>query len=255
MMASSVELPPAQLHYFACRSRGEPIRLLCALIGRDFEEWSVPEVQHNGRRQLPPPPGDPAPRYLSGEAGKLNNLAAFPLGTCPAWVERIGDEEVVINQSMAILRHLARGASLLGTKLAEQAFVDVWLDQCEDVRTAYSKVIYGLDGPPFSETLGNDDALVAAKFAAHTPSVEAAFQPFEKRLAESSLLAGEAITVADIALFDIFDMHLRVWAGALTEAAFPFLHAHRARVSAQPGVAAYLASGKRWSIINGNNLG
>ena len=80
-----------QLHYFACRSRGEPIRLTCALAGLEFEEYSVPEEQANGRRQLPPLPSDPVPCYLTGEAGQLiNNPAHFPFATCPKWVEPSG---------------------------------------------------------------------------------------------------------------------------------------------------------------------
>ena len=99
-----VIMPAPQFHYFACRSRGEPTRLLCALVGLEYEEWSVREMQHNGRRQLPPPATDVTPKYLVGDAGNLGDPTQFPFGVCPKWIE--GD--LVICQSNAILRHVAR---------------------------------------------------------------------------------------------------------------------------------------------------
>jgi glutathione S-transferase len=257
------------LVYFACRSRGEPIRLACALGGIQFEELSVPEEQHNGRRQLPPPPGDPKPTYAAGDAGKLNNPASFPFGTCPKWVETVDGRDILINQSNAILRHVGRRAELYGSSVAEAALVDAWLDHVEDVRKAYNDVIYGLDEPPFDEALTNDSPRVAAAFEAHKPKVVESFGPFEARLAAvvagggtaaTPVLVGDKLSVADVALFDIFDVHLRLWADALGADAFPSLHAHRAGVAAQPGIAAYLgadegASRRRWSRLNGNALG
>ena len=214
----------------------------------------MPEEQHNGRRQLPPPEGDPQPQYLSGDAGRLNDPSQFPFGTCPKWV----DGTLVINQSNVILRHLARATQLYGTTAAETALVDSWLDHVEDVRKAYSDVVYGLDEPPFDAALTNDDPKCVAAFAAHAPSVTVAFTPCERQLASSAagvLVGDDAITVADIALYDIFEVHLRLWADVLSAADFPMLHAHRASVAAQPGIAAYLQSGKRWSRLNGNALG
>jgi len=250
-------MPPPQLHYFACRSRGEPIRLACALAGIEFEEFSVPEEQSNGRRQLAPPPTDPTPRYLSQEAGSLANESAFPFGTCPAWVEQddAAEPPLRINQSNAILRHIGRRGQLCGSSAAEAAHVDAWLDHCEDVRKAYNDVIYGLDGPPFDESLSNDSPDAAASFAEHTAAVVTSFGPFERRLSDTDTLVGGSLTVADVALFDLFDFHLRLWPEALAPAAFPRLHAHRAAVASQPLIAAYLESGRRWSRVNGNALG
>ena len=182
------------LVYFACRSRGEPIRLACALGGIQFEELSVPEEQHNGRRQLPPPPCDPKPTYAAGDAGKLNNPASFPFGTCPKWVETVDGRDILINQSNAILRHVGRRAELYGSSVAEAALVDVWLDHVEDVRKAYNDVIYGLDEPPFDEALTNDSPRVAAAFEAHKPKVVESFGPFEARLAAVVAGGGTAAT-------------------------------------------------------------
>ena len=254
-----------QLHYFACRSRGEPIRLACTLAGLEYDEWSVPEEQHNGRRQLPPPPGSgPLLQYLEGEAGRLNSKSQFPFGTCPKWVEFSEDGTTTdFHQSNAILRHIARLTSLYGSAPAEAAAVDAWLDHCEDVRKAYGDVIYGLDEPPFDDSLTDADPRVAAAYAEHAPKLAAFFQPFEARLdaaaaaakGEAVTLVGSSYTVADVALFDIFEVHLRLWAQALDAAAFPRVHAHRMAFSALPPVEQYLSSGRRWARLNGNALG
>ena len=240
-----------QLHYFACRSRGEPIRLLCALANLEYEEYSVPEMQDNGRRQLPPPAGDPTPRYLDSGAGRLADPLQFPFGTCPKWV----DGDLVINQSNAILRHVARQTGFGGRNEAETASVDAWLEHCEDIRKAYNDVIYGLDLPPFDETLTNDDPRAVAAYEAHAPAVASSFRPFERRLQTSTVLVGERLTAADVALADLTDVHLKLWSGVLSEADFPKLMDHNTRVFQQPGIAAYIASGRRWGRLNGNALG
>ena len=63
-----------------------------------------------------------------------------------------------------------------------------------------------------------------------------------------------ARSMADLAIFDIVDLHLRILK-AEVEAAYPALAAHHARVAALPGIAAYLASPRRSAKVNGNNLG
>lgn len=55
---------------------------------------------------------------------------------------------------------------------------------------------------------------------------------------------GGQLSVADIFLFDIFDLHRRKF-GERVDALYPSLAAHSAKVAALPGVAAYLASDKR----------
>ena len=69
------------------------------------------------------------------------------------------------------------------------------------------------------------------------------------------MLVGAALTAADVALFDLVEVHLRLWPDALGSSSFPKLHAHRAAVAAQPGIAAYQQSGRRWGRLNGNALG
>ena len=55
---------------------------------------------------------------------------------------------------------------------------------------------------------------------------------------------GGQLSVADVYLFDLFDLHRRKF-GERVDALFPTLAAHSEKVKALPGVAAYLASDKR----------
>ncbi|CAE8725292.1 unnamed protein product [Polarella glacialis] len=246
-----------QLHYFACRSRGEPIRLVLALAGAEWEERSVPEQQANGRRQMPPPPSGRSPQYLEGAAGDLSNPDAFCFGTCPKLVD--GDLELV--QSNAILRHLGRRFGLYGSSASDTAAIDMWIDGCEDARQAYNELIYGLDGPPFRDDLSNESPEVAAALAEYAPKAAAVLAPFERRLRSGprEYMVGAAATIADVAVMDIFDVHVHLWGeSSLRDSPggpFEHLHAHRGRVASLGGVAEYLASDRRWGRINGNLLG
>mmetsp|Transcript_79478 Transcript_79478/g.233611 ORF Transcript_79478/g.233611 Transcript_79478/m.233611 type:complete len:257 (-) Transcript_79478:20-790(-) len=251
-----------ELHYFACRSRGEPIRLALAASGAEWEEFSVPEVQsgfpkEEARRQIPPPePERSRCRYLSGAAGDLKNVKEWPYATCPKLV----DGDFCLVQSNAILRYLGRRFGLYGEQLTDYARVDSILDALEDVRTAYNELIYGLDAPPFRDELTNDDPTVAAAFKSAGVGTADRFRPFERFLAESGepgYFVANKLTIADLAVYDLFDLHLRIW-GSSTLApgnSFERLHVHRTLVEKVPAVASYLSSNRRWSRINGNMLG
>ena len=65
---------------------------------------------------------------------------------------------------------------------------------------------------------------------------------------------GDALTIADIELFDLMDLHERIL-GDKVQAAYPKLAAVAKAVAAVPGVAAYLASPLRLEKVNGNGLG
>ena len=101
---------------------------------------------------------------------------------------------------------------------------------------------------------------MAAAFQEYAPKAAEKFWPFERFLAESEgrqYFVGSKLTVADLAVFDLFDLHLRLWGQSSLAAknGFEKLHAHRVLISNIPTIAAYLSSDRRWSRINGNMLG
>jgi glutathione S-transferase len=141
-------------------------------------------------------------------------LARFPLGRIPA-VE-LGDGRRLA-ESNAILRYLARGSSLLPEDGFAQAKVDEWLfwEQYSHepyIATTRYHIVY------LKRTLDQREAWRVERG-------EAALDLMDKQLAKSSWLAGEAMTIADIALLAYtrlaheggFDLapraHVRAWIG------------------------------------------
>jgi len=61
-------------------------------------------------------------------------------------------------------------------------------------------------------------------------------QPF----LQDGFAVGGALTVADIALFDLTAFYIQKYGGEF-EAAYPALAAHHAKIAALPRIAAYLA--------------
>lgn len=174
----------------------------------------------------------------------------YPFGQCP----RYADAEVDLCQSNAIVRHLGRKHGLTGASLAEQAAVDELIEAVEAIKGKYLALIYqdGLSDEAKAKywTAHCDASTVAARnggahftfvsdFVARGPGVFA---------------VGGTLTVADVMLFDIIDMHLRIFPEDFP-AAFPTMAALHAAVAAVPGVAAYLASGRRAEQQNGVALG
>ena len=68
---------------------------------------------------------------------------------------------------------------------------------------------------------------------------------------------GNKISIADIQLFDLVDLHLRATGPCGPEAmqAFPHLLRLHATVGAMPKLKAFLESGRRPEKVNGNGLG
>lgn len=65
---------------------------------------------------------------------------------------------------------------------------------------------------------------------------------------------GSAVSIADATLYNMTDLHLRVWADKFA-AEYPDLAAHHAQFAAIPGVKAYLDSPLCHAVANKNNLG
>lgn len=70
----------------------------------------------------------------------------------------------------------------------------------------------------------------------------------------SGFAVGSGLTMADLNLFDIVDLHARIFPEEL-KAEYPELMSHSAKVAELPGVREYLASPRRFEKVNGNGLG
>jgi glutathione S-transferase len=158
-------------------------------------------------------------------------------------------------QSNAIVRHLGRKHGMYGASLAEQAAVDQVVDGVEDIKAKYLALIY-------KDSLS--DEAKAAYWTAHADAATTAernggahftfLADFIKRTGEQGFAVGAKLTIADIMLFDIVGMHIRIFDDQFT-AAYPSLTALHTSVAGVPGIASYLASGRRSERQNGVALG
>ena len=173
--------PTLELLYFPICGRAEPIRLLLAHVGRAYTDTAVP-----------------MDRWPS-----LKPTLKF--GQIPVLIERDGDRETQIPQSVAIVRHLAREHDLYGANEAERTLCDVLAEKHVEWRNAFNQVAYF---PRFAK-----DKEAIAKYIAETLPRERAI--FEALLAESAgrgvpYFVGGSLTFADILIFDTLDTHLQL---------------------------------------------
>jgi glutathione S-transferase len=183
-----------KLIYFNGRGRAEVARLIFADKGIDY----VDERVSDGFAQLKP---------------------TLPFGQLPV-LEVNG---IVIPQSVAITRYLAREHGLYGKNSAEGALADAIIDGLHDMRAAVDK--------------GVDDAAKAEarrKWLSH----------FERLLKNNNggngFLVGNDITFADYWMFNSLESLKSIDATILND--YHLISALHDRIGARPGIAAWLKS-------------
>jgi glutathione S-transferase len=203
--------PERELVYFDIRGRAEPIRLLLAYtrtpyVDRGIKRGDWPEVK-----------------------------ATVPLGQVPVLVERSAEGEIVIPQSQAILRHLARELDAYGKTAHARARCDVVAETVVDLRAAFNRVAYN---PGWLK----DEAATEAHYRDTLPRARAWF---ERALEESEgrgerFFAENQPTYADFLAFDTLDAHLQVEPSCLD--GHGALQRFMDDIRALPGLSEYLAS-------------
>jgi len=200
-----------QLYYFPIRGRSDAIRLLLEDTNTQYEHH---EVSNWGERK-----------------GEANN---FPLGQMPV----IHHNGLVLGQSNAILRYIGKISNRLGANDREAALQDMMNDQCEDFRSAYTRVIYG-----------DYDATVA-KFIENVPNQLRHFENFLQNH-HCEYFGGRNFGYADASLMSIVDpINAKMAPNCLHQ--FPLLTAWHQRCCQRPGVQAYLAKRHPNERTNGN---
>lgn len=217
------------LNYFPLRGRGEPIRLILAANNLEWEEIS----EFN---------------RVEGVAG----TGELPFGQLPTWSQdNLGGRP--LSQMDAICRHIGRQVGWYGAG-AKDMRVDEILAGVEDLRQQYLKLVY--------RSKFDKDALV--QYEQEVLSRSGMLASFNLRFLENCLereaggqwAVGDSLTIADSALFDIFNAHVdlqrnqaqHITLEPLVE--FPLLAAHHAKFAALPGVAKYCKE-RRFAKVNG----
>lgn len=198
------------LLYFPARGRAEQIRLMFAYKAAPFTE-------------------NPAADWPAVKP-------TTPFGQLPIYTERSEEGELVLAESGAIMRHLARRFDMYGNTRAHYAHCDALADFTADARTKYIPIAYAaLMKTP-------EDAI--AKYWETLPQT---LGFIERALSRSTAPdAGwficDTVTFADVATFDYLDGLEMLKPYCLR--GHPGLVAFVARFRALPTIATYLANRK-----------
>lgn len=168
-----------------------------------------------------------------------------PFGQCP--IVSIGDSHMA--QTNAIFRYFAKMFNMYGDDAHEEYLSDMILDGVEDWRRGYVQIVYNKQ---YNEVVGEYVRNVLPK-----KLVE--FECLLKENVEKHKLSSEVYSVggklnmADIMIFDMLELSLRLNAKVLAE--MPLLNQLHKQIAARPNIAKYLASGKRPSKMNNSGNG
>jgi len=236
--------PLGELVYFGIRGRGEPVRLMLALHECAWTE-TRPHEDEASRKE---------------HAGTL----AQPFGQWPLWRyerKRAGGETAtaVLAQQDAILRHLARRFGEYGVDADADETVDEILGGVESLRAKNAVLVYERELEPeakakYRATHVDPASKTGRNSGAHLAYLDA----FAARAqAAGKWVAGtEKPTIADVQVFDIVDVHARIFGEAELRKLHPGLMYVYDRFRAVPSVDAYLGdAARRAGVVNNNGLG
>jgi glutathione S-transferase len=198
--------PKYKLVYFNFRGRGELIRLLLHAAGVTFEDARV--------------------ELTAWPALKPKT----PEGTLP-FMEIDGR---VFGETMPLARYIAKKYNLFCKNDLDSLTADIILNYIEDIKTAVGRA-------------RNEASLTDAQKAEIQGHVKSVLLPklltrMEARLAEnkSGYLIGDALSIADIAFYDLGEVFLREAPNVYDT--FPKIRDHRKKIATYPRISKYLAT-------------
>ena len=224
--------PAITLRYFGRRGDAEPIRLTLAALRLPWEE-----VRYERCRDACPP------GIVDWEQAKAAGIMSgtLPFGQeVPALrYDPSGDESAVeLVQTLAILRFLSVPRGLYGSSRAEEAAIDMVLGGVADMRGHYTSLVY-------DQRVASDPSVLPD----YLDNLRTWLGYLEAQLSRAAdggrFFVGGRLSVADLVVFDILDLNLRLQPHCL--APFSLLAHFQLRIGRQPGVREYLmnATGQR----------
>jgi glutathione S-transferase len=193
-------MPSYKLYYFNVRGRAETTRMIFHLSGTPFED-----------------------KRLTGEDW-TKFKPSTPFGQLPI----LEVDGKTISQSRAIERFVARRVGLYGKDEFENAKVDMMVDAANDV------------GQPLMKTFGESDekkAEIVGKY--QKEQLPQLLQNLEKNIQQSGFCVGNALTWADIAIYQAFDM-TKMFKVEINVDSYPKLKAMRKNVESNPKIAKWM---------------
>uniref|UniRef100_A0A7S4IF88 glutathione transferase n=1 Tax=Prymnesium polylepis TaxID=72548 RepID=A0A7S4IF88_9EUKA len=199
--------------YWAIRGLAQPIRLLLEYTGTPYTDKKY--------EQGPAPDFDKSCWFDV----KDTVLGEYPFPNLPYLI----DGDLVVTQSNAIVRHLARTSGLLGSTTEAAARCDIMLEEGMDLRNRTVGMAYRPPGGDY------DGALPA-----YEETLRAHLTKCSKYLGSSKWFAGDELTACDFVIYELLDQNALMVKGVLD--AYSNLKDYHARFRALPEIAAYLAS-------------
>jgi len=211
-------MAPIILGYWDIRGLAQPIRLLLAYSG---EEWE------NKLYACGSPPEFSRDAWLQDK---------FSLGLDFPNLPYLIDGDVKVSQSNAILRYLARKSNLLGKTDEEQTRVDILESEINDFRREYVGMCYS---PNFESLRGP-----------YLEKLPAKLKLLSDFLGDRNFFAGENITFPDFIVYEMLDQQKILSPSALND--FPSLQKFQEKVEGQKSISEFLNSSKNFKYpLNG----
>ncbi|KAK3099584.1 hypothetical protein FSP39_006553 [Pinctada imbricata] len=196
-------MPFYKLTYFNIRGRAELTRLTFAAAEAEYEDDRIKRDDWPAMKENTP-------------QGQLPTLTV---------------DGVVLPQSLAIARFVAREFGLDGKTNIEKAQTDVVIQTTEDLRSGWVGVFREKDETRKAEL----------EKAFHEETVPKFLKLFEGILKTNGTgyFVGNTLTIADLAVYDVFEILIQKKEDILSE--FPLLAKSRKTVESAPGVQKYLS--------------
>ncbi|XP_065911824.1 glutathione S-transferase Mu 3-like [Dysidea avara] len=203
---------PAKLGYWKIRGLAQPIRLLLAYTGTDYED-----VQYEA--------GGP-PDYDRSCWFSVKETLGLPFPNLPYYI----DGDIKITQSNAILRYIGEKNKLAGTTEQDRATVLTLENELMDFRNGFVRLCYNQG---FNQEL-RDNYIKDVKGGK--------LKRFSAFLADREWNAAGGITFVDFVMYELLDQHVTFEPTILDE--FPNLKAFLKRFEALPVIKSYMESPK-----------
>ncbi|XP_036372428.1 glutathione S-transferase P-like [Megalops cyprinoides] len=205
-------MSPYTITYFPVRGRCAAMKIMLSDLGQEWKEILV--------------------NFEEWMKGDLKATCVF--GQLP----KFQDGDLVLFQSNAILRHLARKHGAYGKDEKEASLIDMMSDGVEDLRLKYGRLIYQEYETGKSQYLKD--------LPDHLSKFEAVLSKNK-----SGYLVGDKISFADYSLFDVLYNHTVLCSTCLDS--FPALKSFVEKMSARPKIKALLECEAYKKLpINGN---
>lgn len=199
-----------QLAYWDIRGLAQPIRLLLAYTGTEYEDKY----------------------YVCGPAPTFDKSCwfdiKFSLGMDFPNLPYYFDGDVKLTQSNAIMRYIGRKHNLLGATEKEAMRVDLMENQLGEFRDTWVSLCYNPDFDTLKEN--------------YLKNLPAQLGQFSQFLGDNKWLAGDNITIVDFIFYEMLDQHLLLVSDCLDS--FPNLKSYHERFRSLEKIQSYMQSSK-----------